>query len=102
VTAMRVIRRGTLRFDGRQLVMDGWIVSGQGHALTHFEAVHEMRAAVFIDIARQAGVALEQVECDLVGFSHRVILERESQARAELERIRAASAPRRPWWRFWR
>jgi hypothetical protein len=102
VTPMKVARRGTVEFDGLTLRYDGWIIEGgRRRFASEHELLREARTAIFIEVARIAGVYLEPMELDMTAFSYSPCLRHEREAREEIERIRAAAAPRRPWWRFW-
>jgi hypothetical protein len=103
VNRMTVTRRGTLRYENGALFIDGWVVSGGGRCFANrCEVDREFRTAVMIEVARAAGVYLEPMELDMTAFSYAPCLRHEREARDEIDRIRAAVAPRRPWWRFWR
>ena len=97
MTPMKVVRLGTVEFDGTTLRYDGWLVIGSGRCFaSEHELRHEMRTAVFIELARIAGVYLEPKETDFVDFTCPLGLAAEREAQAEIDRIRAKATPR-PW-----
>jgi hypothetical protein len=99
---MKVIRHGTVEFDGCRLLYRDWIVHAQGHRYaTEFEAARAARVAVFIELARIADVYLEPVVTDFTGVVCSSSLDAERAARQAIEHARAP-VKRRPWWRFWR
>jgi hypothetical protein len=103
---MKVIGRGTLRFDGRTLRIDGWHMDAEGATFDNWEhAKREMAIAALIDVAGFCGRArLERAHFDPTAFTGKTSLACERLARQEVERFRllAPPAPRRAWWRFWR
>lgn len=101
MSPMKITRRGTVEFDGKTLVYDGWIVEGGGRLYaSQWQMQREAREVIFIEIARIAGVYLEPQEMDCTGFATPLSLKADKAARQALERIRVET--RRPWWRFWR
>lgn len=100
MTPMRVVRYGTVEFDGVDLRYDDWIVIGRGPCFASEQEIrHEMRVTVFVELARIAGVALEPRQTDFTSYTCAIGLAAERAAREAIEHARA---PRRPWWRFWR
>ncbi len=92
---MRVVRAGTLHFDGETSVLEfkGWVLQGEGESFTD---------ATTAQLAGRVAV-LEYVAATLrpVPADPWLAASAEKWTALVIDQAKRDTAPKRPWWRVW-